>query len=327
MSALNCARIVGGGRGRARFFSRVTAAFGSTLCRVKQLADKLRRVGLVANVEKHSCRAVVQQAARLVRAGGRTPLADAATAQFAGLRCATAPDAAAVARDSDLLLVFGGDGTMLRAARETADARTPLLGVNLGGLGFLTAIPARDFARGLRAVWAGKFTVESRPLIEVSGALGGRLLTRAALNDFVVSRGSGSRLIELEVTVDGEELTRYRCDGLVVSSPTGSTAYSLAAGGAIVSPSAPVFTLTPICPHTLSNRSVVVSLASVIGIRALGGRVETLLSADGEVLAPLAAGETVLIRREERVARLVHLAGDSFFKTLRRKLNWSGASV
>ncbi|MEQ2010445.1 MAG: ATP-NAD kinase, partial [Limisphaerales bacterium] len=212
-------------------------------------------------------------------------------------------------------------------ARDTADAGTPLLGVNLGGLGFLTAISAGQFAKELRTVWQGKFTVETRPLIEISGALDGKLLSRAALNDFVVSRGSGSRLIELEVTVDGEELTRYRCDGLIVSSPTGSTAYSLAAGGAIVSPRAEVFTITPICPHTLSNRSVVVSLNSAIGIRALSGKIETLLSADGEVVAPLAAGETVVIRRSERSVRLLHLAGGSFFRTLRQKLNWSGSSV
>ena len=216
---------------------------------------------------------------------------------------------------------------MLRAARDTADAGTPLLGVNLGGLGFLTSISAGHFAKELRAVWQGKFTIETRPLIEVGGSLGGQLVSRPALNDFVVSRGAGSRLIELEVTVDGEELTRYRCDGLIVSSPTGSTAYSLAAGGAIVSPRAEVFTLTPICPHTLSNRSVVVSLHSTIGIRALSGRIETLLSADGEVVAPMAAGESVVIRRSERSTRLLHSAGTSFFKTLRQKLNWSGAHV
>ena len=206
-------------------------------------------------------------------------------------------------------------------------ARRRLLGVKLGGLGFLTAISAQHFARELRAVWAGKLTIETRPLIEVSGSVAGRLMTCAALNDFVVSRGSGSRLIELEVAVDGEELTRYRCDGLIVSSPTGSTAYSLAAGGAIVSPSAEVFTITPICPHTLSNRSVVVSLNSAITIRALSGKIETLLSADGEVVTPLAAGETVLIRRSARSVRLLHLAGDSFFRTLRQKLNWSGSNV
>jgi NAD+ kinase len=294
---------------------------------VKQIADKIRRVGLVANVEKPSCRAVVQQAIRLVRASGREPVADAATARLGSFKVATAADAAAVARDTDLLLVFGGDGTMLRAARETAASKTPLLGVNLGGLGFLTAISAGEFARQLKAVWAGEFTVATRPLMEVSGTLAGGAFARLALNDFVVSRGSGSRLIELEVTVDGEVLTRYRCDGLIVSSPTGSTAYSLAAGGAIVSPSAEVFTITPICPHTLSNRSVVVGLKTVVTIRALNSRIETLLSADGEVVAPLAAGETVRIRRSGHSVRLLHLAGDSFFKTLRQKLNWSGANV
>ncbi len=294
---------------------------------MKQITDKIRRVGLVANVEKASCRAVVQQAIRLVRASGREPVADAATARLGNFKVATATDAAAVARDTDLLLVFGGDGTMLRAARETAASKTPLLGVNLGGLGFLTAISAGEFARQLKTVWAGEFTVDTRPLMEVSGALAGGSLARLALNDFVVSRGSGSRLIELEVTVDGEVLTRYRCDGLIVSSPTGSTAYSLAAGGAIVSPSAEVFTITPICPHTLSNRSVVVGLKTVVTIRALNSRIETLLSADGEVVAPLAAGETVQIRRSGHSVRLLHLTGDSFFKTLRRKLNWSGANV
>jgi len=294
---------------------------------VKQITDKIRRVGLVANVEKASCRAVVQQAIRLVRASGREPVADAATARLGNFKVATATDAAAVARDTDLLLVFGGDGTMLRASRETAASKTPLLGVNLGGLGFLTAISAGEFARQLKTVWAGEFTVDTRPLMEVSGALAGGSLARLALNDFVVSRGSGSRLIELEVTVDGEVLTRYRCDGLIVSSPTGSTAYSLAAGGAIVSPSAEVFTITPICPHTLSNRSVVVGLKTVVTIRALNSRIETLLSADGEVVAPLAAGETVQIRRSGHSVRLLHLTGDSFFKTLRRKLNWSGANV
>ena len=294
---------------------------------MKQLADQLQRIGLVANVEKSACAAVVRQAVRLIRASGRTPVAEVATARLAQVRIATAPDAAALARQVDLLLVFGGDGTMLRAARDTAEAGQPLLGVNLGGLGFLTAISADHFARELRSVWQGKFTIETRPLIEASGSPGGKLLARPALNDFVVSRGAGSRLIELEVTVDGEALTRYRCDGLIVSSPTGSTAYSLAAGGAIVSPRAEVFTLTPICPHTLSNRSVVVSLASTIGIRALSTRMETLLSADGEVVAPLAAGATIAIRRSERSVRLLHRAGDSFFQTLRQKLHWSGAHV
>jgi len=134
-------------------------------------------------------------------------------------------------------------------------------------------------------------------------------------------------LIELEVAVDGDILTRYRCDGLIVCSPTGSTAYSLSAGGAIVSPAADVLALTPICPHTLSNRSVIVSLDSTVRVKVLGERVETMLTADGQKLVPLCFGDVIAIRRSRHSIRLLHLAGSSFFETLRRKLNWSGSNV
>jgi NAD+ kinase len=134
-------------------------------------------------------------------------------------------------------------------------------------------------------------------------------------------------LIELEVGVDDAVLTRYRCDGLIVSSPTGSTAYSLGAGGAIVSPNAEVFTLTPICPHTLSNRSVILNLNAVVQVKVLSQRVETVLSADGQIPTQLAAGDTVTVRRSERAVQLLRLAGSSFFETLRQKLHWSGSNV
>jgi NAD+ kinase len=147
------------------------------------------------------------------------------------------------------------------------------------------------------------------------------------LNDFVVTRGALPRLIELEVSVDDEMLTVYRCDGLIVCSPTGSTAYSLAAGGAVVAPSAEVFTLTPICPHTLSNRSVIVNFDCVVRVRVLSKRVETILTADGQPPRPLAEGDVVTIRRSRHEIRLLHLAGSSFFETLRRKLGWSGSHV
>ncbi|MGE3309372.1 MAG: NAD(+)/NADH kinase, partial [Limisphaerales bacterium] len=134
-----------------------------------------------------------------------------------------------------------------------------------------------------------------------------------------------SRMIELEVAVDGEELTRYRCDGLIVSSPTGSTAYSLAAGGAIVSPSAQVFTLTPICPLTLSNRSVIVDLDSSVVVRVATGKLKTHLTADGQVAVDLRVGDEVTIRRAPEEVRLLRLGGSSFFRTLRQKLHWSGS--
>jgi NAD+ kinase len=223
--------------------------------------------------------------------------------------------------------VFGGDGTMLRVAREAANSGTPILGINVGGLGFLTAVSSAQLPQALSCIWTGDFEVEPRSLIQATGRVYGRSLRQTALNDFVVSRGATPRLIEVEVRVDGAILTRYRCDGLIVSSPIGSTAYSLAAGGAIVSPNAEVFTLTPICPHTLSNRSVIVSLNSVVEVRVVSHRVETTLSADGQVQTQLAAGDTVTIRRSGNVIGLIRLAGASFFETLRQKLHWSGSNV
>jgi len=136
-----------------------------------------------------------------------------------------------------------------------------------------------------------------------------------------------SVLVELEVTVDDEVLTRYRCDGLIISSPTGSTAYSLAAGGAVISPSAEVFAITPICPHTLSNRSVIVSLRSSVRVAVLNPKVETIVTADGQTPKILQCGDTLTIRRSRHGVRVLHLAGSSFFKTLQRKLNWIGSHV
>ena len=294
---------------------------------MKKLADNIGRVGLIANTAKPATRAALQKAARLIAATGRVVITEAASAKLTRLRCETCADAAELARASDLLLVFGGDGTMLRVARQVAGSQTPILGVKFGGLGFLTAVSSQQLAPALKRLWAGEFALESRPLIEVTGEARGRTIAGQALNDFVISRGSGSRMIELEVTVNGEMLTRYFCDGLIISSPTGSTAYSLAAGGAIVSPDAEVFTLTPICPHTLSNRSVIVSLGATVQVKALSQQPETILSADGELLAELQAGERVTINRSRRIVRLVRLQGSSFFETLRQKLNWSGTNV
>jgi NAD+ kinase len=140
----------------------------------------------------------------------------------------------------------------------------------------------------------------------------------------VVSRGAVSRLITLDVTVDGELITRYRCDGLIISSPTGSTAYSLAAGGAVVLPTADVFVLTPICPHALSNSSIILPLASTLRVKAVTPQPATILSADGEVVADLDAGDEITIRRSHSAIRLMHLADSSFLEALRHKLHWRG---
>ena len=233
---------------------------------MKKQADKIKRIGLIGNLEKADCAAIVRQAARLIERAGRKVFCDAATARLAGRKHDVRPDAKSLAQDVDLLLVFGGDGTMLGIAREIAGSPTPILGVNIGGLGFLTGVPSDDLPRALKCVWNGDFRFESRDLLEASGIGNGEKIRETALNDIVVSRGAVSRLIALDVSVDGEPITRYRCDGLIISSPTGSTAYSLAAGGPIVLPTAEVFCLTPISPHSLSNRSIILPLSATIRV-------------------------------------------------------------
>ena len=294
---------------------------------MKALAEQIERVGLVGNSEKSAAAGAVRRAARLIAGAGRRVHCDAATARFARLKSRIWPDAATLARQVDLLVVFGGDGTLLRLAREIAGSRTPILGVNIGGLGFLTAVPSANLPQALKCVWQGQFKFESRVLIQVTGKSGTHRISQTALNDVVIGRGIAPRLIELDVSIDGEALTRYRCDGLIVSSPTGSTAYSLAAGGAVVFPTAEVLALTPICPHTLSNRSLILPLAASIDVRVASAKSTAILSADGQVVHELAAGDRINIRRARRAVRLLHLAGSSFCETLRCKLHWRGATL
>ena len=291
---------------------------------MKKNANHFQRIGLVGNAEKSACAAIVRTAARLIQRAGRTVACDASTAQLAKLKCETLPDTATLAGKVDLLVVFGGDGTMLHTARQIAGSHTPMLGVNIGGLGFLTAVPSDQLTAALKLLWRGEFRFESRALIAVAGNASGKNIRTTALNDIVISRGAASRLIALDVSVDGEPITRYRCDGLIVSSPTGSTAYSLAAGGAIVLPTADVFALTPICPHALSNRSIILPLSSTIRVKAIKTEPATFLNADGQIAGELMNGDEITIRRSRSTVRLVHLADGSFLEALRRKLHWRG---
>lgn len=294
---------------------------------MKKIADSIRRIGLVANPEKPRSAAVIRRAARILRGLGRRVECDPATAELVGKGIPTATGLDTLVENNDLLLVFGGDGTMLRVAREIAGRNVPILGVNAGNLGFLTAVQAPDLSKALKKVVTGRFEIETRALLEASIQIGPERFNQTALNDFVLSRGLTSRLIELEVSVNGELLTRYRCDGLIASSPTGSTAYSLAAGGAIVSPDADVLTLTPICPHTLSIRPVVMNLNSVVGVKLLSKRLVATLAADGQQQTELAEGDMVTIRRSRHSVRLLRPEGSTFFSTLRQKFAWNGGNL
>ena len=292
---------------------------------MKKNADKIKRIGLTGNLQKSACTDSVRNAVRLVQRSGRRALCDAETARLAGLKDAACENIAALAREVDLLLVFGGDGTMLRVARDIAGSTTPMLGINIGGLGFLTAVSSGELGRALAHIWRGEFKYESRALIEASGRCKGRRIHETALNDIVIGRGGVSRLIGLEVSVDGELVTSYHGDGLIISSPTGSTAYSMSAGGAIVLPTAEVLAITPICPHTLSNRPLILPLTSTIRVKAMSSLSTTILSADGQFVAELDAGDEVTVRRSRHTVRLMHLADGSFFEALRCKLHWRGA--
>jgi len=230
------------------------------------------------------------------------------------------------ASQSDILIVFGGDGTMLHVARSLQGNPIPLLGINTGGLGFLTTAPVEDLEATLERVWKEELIHDTRPFIRsvVNQDASTELI---AVNDIVISRGMASRMIELEVKVDGQLLTHFRCDGFIISSPTGSTAYSLSAGGAIVSPNARVFTLTPICPHTLSNRSVIVDMQASIEVRILSRDVETVLTADGQKQIDVAPDDRIQVQSIPDQVNLLNLPENAFFNTLRQKMHWSGSHV
>lgn len=294
---------------------------------MKRVVEHIKRVGLVGNATKASCAVAVRHAAKLIRATGRKVLCDEATAQLARLNIPTLPDIIALTKQVDLVLVFGGDGTMLRVAREIAGSRTPILGINIGGLGFLTAVSSAELEQALALIWRREFKFESRILLEGEADCGKHRVKTTALNDLVISRGATSRLIDLDVAVDGEPLSRYRCDGLILSSPTGSTAYSLAAGGALVHPMAKVMALTPISPHTLSNRALILPITAKVEIRVVNPHPATVLSVDGDLLCELDRDDTISIRQSRRTVRMMHLAGSSFYEALRRKLHWRGTNL
>lgn len=294
---------------------------------MKQFASRLRRIGVVANPDKPGAEALTRRVAAALERAGRRVAYDVATARLVGTKGVPADSLATLAGETDLVIVLGGDGTMLRAAREVAGSATPLLGINLGNLGFLTAVSPEQLTSALRKLWEGRFELEERSLLEADARQGSSSATILALNDVVLARGQASRLIELGVEVNGELLTRYRCDGLIASSPTGSTAYSLAAGGAIVAPDAEVLMLTPICPHTLSIRPVVINLRARVDVTLVSDRLTASVTADGQQQLELAPGDRVTIRRSERTVRLVRLAGSSFYATLRHKFGWSGGNV
>src|SRR5687768_13683893 len=234
--------------------------------------------------------------------------------------CEVLPDGETKA---DLAIVIGGDGTMLGAARELVRHHVPLVGINQGRLGFMTDIGQSDMQAAIGAILDGKHSVEERTLLDAEILRQGKPVLRTiALNEAVIGKGSQGRLIEFELSVDGEFVYRLRADGIIVATPTGSTAYALSAQGPILHPAVPALTLVPLNPHTLSARPVSVSdrsLIEIVMVHALDARAHF----DGLALHDMAEGDRMVLKRSADVVRFVHPPGYRYFDTLREKLGWS----
>jgi NAD+ kinase len=226
---------------------------------------------------------------------------------------------------ADLAIVIGGDGTMLAAARELVQQRVPLVGVNQGRLGFMTDIGHDDMLAGVGAILEGRYAIEERALLDAEIKRQGKSVLRTiALNEAVIGKGSQGRLIEFDLSVDGEFVYTLRADGIIVATPTGSTAYALSAQGPILHPAVPAWTLVPLNPHTLSARPVSVSDRSTIEIVLLHA-LDARAHFDGLALTDMAEGDRLVIKRSADVVRFVHPPGYRYFATLREKLRWSEA--
>jgi len=229
---------------------------------------------------------------------------------------------------TDLLVVLGGDGTILNVTDQLGDAMPPIFGINVGSLGFLTTVSSPAFREAVECIANGKMTFSNRVLLEVTLRDARKKQTpMIALNDAVFSRGELSRLIRLRTRVNGETLTEFNADGLIIATPTGSTAYSLSAGGPILEPESGVFVITPICPHVLTNRSIIVSEESLIEVEASEPDYPVYLSVDGRESVRMAKGETVQIKKAKKTLQLAALPDTSFFSVVRQKLKWSGSNV
>ena len=233
-----------------------------------------------------------------------------------------------VARDAlgaqiDLLIVFGGDGTLLSAARALGGHNVPILAVNLGGLGFLTSVTLEELYPLMEQVVKGEYQTSSRMMLDAEIRRDGHASEmQCALNDAVANKGARARMLDFDVHVDGHHVGRYRADGLIVATPTGSTAYSLAAGGPIVDPSLDAFIITPICPHMLTNRPLVIPGASRIDLDFTAADEPVYVTLDGQISRELEPADRVRITKSAKRVALVRSPTKSYFQILRSKLRW-----
>lgn len=294
------------------------------------MTPKFRRVALIGKYQtsvsgaaSDSSRQTIGDIARFLAQRGCDVTLEAETAANTGLSGYDVLDVEGIGTHCGLGLVVGGDGTMLGIGRQLASYRTPLIGINQGRLGFITDIPLEGYEAVLTPMLDGDYEEDVRPLMRARVMRAGECVFEAlALNDVVVNRGSTSGMVELRVEVGGQFVSNQRADGLIIASPTGSTAYSLSAGGPMLHPSIPGWVLVPIAPHTLSNRPIVLSDATEVAVEVVGGR-DISANFDMQSLASLQHGDRILVQRSEHCVRFLHPRGWNYFATLRKKLRWN----
>ena len=284
----------------------------------------MKRVGLVA---KPDAREAAEVATPLIEWLSRRGLAVAVEKETASL-LSLSPTVVAVSKSelpahADLIVVLGGDGTLLSMARAVGDLGVPILGVNLGGLGFLTATTLDEMYPALEACLTGRMAIDERMMLSAQvHRQGARLTEHIALNDVVMTKSAMSRIINLSVSVAGQYATSYRADGLIISTPTGSTAYSLSAGGPLLFPTMDAVVLTPICSHTLTNRPIVLPASTRLEVTLQTATPDVVLSVDGQAGPPVEEGDVVHVRQASARIRLLRDPRKSYFEVLRTKLKW-----
>jgi NAD+ kinase len=286
----------------------------------------MKSIGVIANCRKPEAGAVLQ---RLALKAGELKLKLFAPAETARLLPgARAMPESSLARRVDALIALGGDGTLLSAVRMLGESDTPVLGVNLGNLGFLTSVTLGNLERAMEILARGHFEVSARTTLDCTLLRNKKTMGRyRALNDVVIGWGYSSRINTFDVLINGEHVTSYRCDGLIISTPTGTTGHSLSAGGPILHPATPALLVNVICPHTLSARPLVVEDRSKIIVDITETSKKLLLSVDGQEEHPVTKGDRLAVSRGRKTVRFIHLPGYSYFSVLRQKLNWRGSSV
>jgi NAD+ kinase len=283
----------------------------------------IKTVGIISRPRREDVARVVPPLVNWLQAHGAEVACDSETSDCIQPLAAHTRKREDLPGCTDLLIVLGGDGTLLSAARLSAECRVPILAVNLGGLGFLTTVSQDEIYPILEEFFAGKHRVSERVMLDAEIIREGAVIRRQiALNDAVLNKAALARIMDLELRVDGEYVTTYKSDGLILSTPTGSTAYSLAAGGPIVYPTVEAFVVSPICPHTLTNRPIVIPDSATIEIDFKAEDDAVFLTLDGQIGIELVRGDHIRVRKAPNKLMLVRPSKKTYYQILRSKLKW-----